>query len=157
MSTLENFIHANNLHDPEDIDALLELASIARQLIHGREYEAINNLLNYTIRCGYYEAFSWTLGILQEELENNPCRLDSFECIIGSSIPDFDQFIQILQVDFSPSDLGYETVCDNNGEVESFFNNLTYNTGFSNIYLASSENFDTKDNDYIQYKLIFKK
>jgi len=155
MNDVEKFIETNNLHDTEDIDSLLELASLVRELIGSRQYEEINEVLNYTISQGFYEGFSWAAGILQEELEKDECGLESFECIIGKSIPDFDQFIQILQVDFRPSDLGYETVCDNNGEVESFFNNITYKTGFENIYLASSENFDTKDNDYIQYKLIF--
>ena len=31
------------------------------------------------------------------------------------------------------------------------------NTRFENIFFISSENFDTKDNDYIQYKLSFVK
>ena len=157
MNTLENFIQANNLQDPGDIDALLELASMVREMVQSRSYDELCQVLRYTVSRGFSEAFSWAAGILQEEFEKENCRLADFECILGKSIPDFDEFIQILQVDFRPSDLGYETVCDDNGEVESFFNNITYTTGYGNIYLVSSENFDTKDNDYIEYKLVFRK
>lgn len=44
---------------------------------------------------------------------------------------------------------------DEHGEVESFFNNFTYRTRYKNICLLTSENFDTRDNDFIQYKLRF--
>ena len=43
------------------------------------------------------------------------------------------------------------------GEVESFLNILIYKTRYNGIYLISIENFDTKDNDFIQYKLLFTK
>ena len=52
---------------------------------------------------------------------------------------------------------GFEKVYDEHGEVESFFNVMVYKTGYPNITLVSSENFDTKDNDYVQYKLSFVK
>ena len=48
-----------------------------------------------------------------------------------------------------------ETVRDEHGEVISFFNILTYPTAYKNIFFISSENFDTKDNDYVLYKLSF--
>ena len=50
-----------------------------------------------------------------------------------------------------------EKVYDKNGEAEAFFNVMIYKTTFENVFLISSENFDNKDNDYIQYKLSFVK
>ena len=105
----------------------------------------------------FYEAFTWCMGLLQEALENQEDALQSFEFVIGKAIPNYDAFIELLQVDFHALDNGVETVYDNNGEIESFFNILVYKTGYKNIYLISLENFDTKDNDYVQYKLSFTK
>ena len=45
---------------------------------------------------------------------------------------------------------------DHDGEVQSFFNILTYKTAYPNIFLTTEENFDTKDNDFIRYRLLFK-
>ena len=38
-----------------------------------------------------------------------------------------------------------------------FFNILTYRTAYPNIFLVTEENFDTKDNDFIRYKLLFRR
>ena len=157
MEMIEHFFNNNNLHDEEDIDSLIELAAIVRTLINDNQQKKINRILQYTIEHGFYEAFVWCMGLLQESLENEECALQNFEFIIGKSIPDYDEFIERLQVDFHALDNGIETVCDNHGEVESFFNILVYKTGYKNIYLISAENFDTKDNDYVQYKLLFAK
>jgi hypothetical protein len=92
---------------------------------------------------------------LQEALEKKECTLQTFEFAIGKSIPNYNEFIERLQVDFYAFDNGVETVYDNNGDVESFFNILKYKTGYKNIHLISLENFDTKDHDYVEYKLLF--
>lgn len=155
MEMVANFISNNPLHDAEDIDSLIELADLVRALISGNKQAEINLILQYIMEHSYCEAFTWCMGLLQEELENKECALQSFEYVIGKSIPDYDAFIERLQVDFRALDNGLETVCNHNGEVESIFNILVYQTGYKNIYLISSENFDTKDNDYIQYKLSF--
>lgn len=157
MEMIENFFSNNNLHDPEDVDSLIELAALVRTLIDDNRQEEIKRILQYTIEHSYDEAFIWCIGLLQEALENQECALQGFEFVVGKSIPNYDVFIDRLQVDFHALDNGMETVCDHNGEVESFFNILVYKTGYKNIYLISSENFDTKDNDYVQYKLSFTK
>ena len=157
MEMIEKFINSNNLQDAEDIDSLLELATIVRTLINDNRQAEINHILQYTMEHSFYEAFTWCMGLLQEALENKECALQNFEFVIGKTIPNYDEFIEWVQVDFCALDNGIETVCDNNGEVESFFNILVYKTGYKNIYLISSENFDTKDNDYVQYKLLFTK
>ena len=157
MEMIENFINSNNLYDAEDIDSLIELAALVRMLIDDNQQAEISRILQYTIEHSYYEAFAWCMGLLQEALENKECVLQSFDVVIGKSIPDYDKFIEQLQVDSRVLENGVEAVCDNNGEVESFFNILVYKTGYKNIYLISSENFDTKDNDYVQYKLLFTK
>ncbi len=155
MDVLEKFFQNNNLQDSEDIDSLLEFASLVRQLIVSKRYSDITGMILYTIERNYYEAFSWSMGILQEEFGRAECELENFECMLGKYIPDYNEFMQRLQVDVNAVKNDVETVRDENGEVESFFNIFTYKTGFENIYLVSAENFDTKDNDYIQYKLSF--
>ncbi len=157
MEMIENFMNSNNLHDTEDIDSFIELATLVRTLINDNQQSAINRILQYTMEHSFYEAFTWCMGLLQEALENNECALQNFEFVIGKSIHNYDAFIEQLQVDFDALDNGFENVFDNNGEVESFFNILVYKTGYKNIYLISLENFDTKDNDYVQYKLSFTK
>lgn len=150
-------IFENLMRDPDSMDALLELASYTRQLIAEKQYTAVTEIVRRTVTDSLFEAFLWTAGILQEEFEKKDCCLDDFECHLGRSIPNFNEFMQILQAETDPMKNDVETVSDENGETTSFFNILTYKTGFANIYLVSSENFDTKDNDYIQYKLLFRK
>ena len=153
---LGTFMQNNNLQDPEDIDSLLEAAALARELIGGKQYEQINTLIVYTVENGYYEAFAWVLEILQEEFGKGAgCRLENFACELGKLIPDFNEFIQRLQVDFNVLSNDVEKQLDDHGEVESFFNIFTYETRYPNIYLVSAENFDVKDNDFIQYRLLF--
>lgn len=69
----------------------------------------------------------------------------------------YDEFVETLQVDFSSISNEIEKVYDENGEVCAFFNVMVYRTAFENIFLVSSENFDNRDNDYIQYRLLFVK
>lgn len=157
MDTLDSFLNRYDLMDADDIDQLLELASFVRQLAEAQCHDAICRLIRYTVEHSCYEAFSWLIGILQEEIENAGCALESFECVVGRSVPDYDEFISRLNVDLSVCTTGFEKVYDKNGEVESFFNVITYRTGYANIALVSSENFDTKYNDYVQYKLVFTK
>lgn len=156
MKTLEEFFRNNNLKDPEDIDSLLEAAEITRQLIGDKRYSDVCRMINYTIEEDYYEAFSWIMALLQEEFEKEEnSGLNDFTCFIGKSIANYNEFIERLNVDFNVANNDVETTLDNNGEVQSFFNIFTYNTIYKNIFLVTAENFDTKDNDFIQYKLLF--
>ena len=155
MRTLEELLKENNLKDPEDIDALLELAEITGGLIRGERYSDIELLTNYTVSNDCYEAFSWVMAALQEEFDREHCRLKDFTCFIGKSIANYDEFIRRLQVDLKAIGNDAETVMDRNGEVQSFFNILTYKTAYGNAFLVTEENFDTRDNDFINYKLMF--
>ena len=156
MKKLEEFFLDNDLQDPEDIDSLLVLADLARQMICEKRYSDISELILYTVENDYYEAFSWIMAILQEEFEKKEgFSLEDFYCDIGRSITDYTEFIDRLQVDFNVLENDVETVFDENGEVQSFFNIFKYKTTYNNIFLVSSENFDTKDNDFILYKLLF--
>ncbi len=97
------------------------------------------------------------MAALQEEFDKKEnCCLKSFSCFLGKSITNYDEFIRRLQVDLRAIDNDAETVLDHEGEVQSFFNILTYRTAYENIFLTTEENFDTKDNDFIRYKLLFK-
>ncbi len=157
MNTADTFLQNINLQDPEDIDSLLEYASVVRQLISEKQYSLINRIINYTVQNNYSEAFSWAMGILQEELVKEDSVLEDFSCPVGSSIANYDEFVSNLQVDFNSLKNYIEKVYDKNGEVEAFFNVMVYKTEYENIFLVSSENFDNKDNDYINYKLSFVK
>jgi hypothetical protein len=157
MRSLEELFRKNNLKDPDDIDALLELAEIVGGLICDERYSDIELLINYTISNEYYEAFTWVMAALQEELEKKDSyRLKDFTCFIGKSIANYDEFIHRLQVDLKAIDNDSETMIDRDGEVQSFFNILKYKTAYPNVFLITEENFDTKDNDFIWYKLQFK-
>lgn len=106
MRSLEDLLNENNLSDSSDIDALLELAEITREVIHGERYTDIELLISYTVNNGYYEAFSWIMAVLQEEFDKKDnCRLKDFTCFIGRSIVNYDVFINRLQVDLK----AYET------------------------------------------------
>ena len=157
MRSLEELFRENNLKDPDDIDALLELAEITGKLISDEQYSNMEILINYTISNEYYEAFTWVMAALQEELEKKDSyRLKDFTCFIGKSIANYDEFISRLQVNLKAIDNDSETMIDRDGEVQSFFNILKYKTAYPNVFLITEENFDTKDNDFIRYKLQFK-
>ena len=153
---LETYLQNNRLHDPEDMDALLEAAALARQLLDGGEVAGLCAMIRYTVERGYYEAFSWLMEIVQETFDKGTAReLDGSVCELGGLIPDYKEFIRRLQVDLRVQNNDVEKIPDEYGEVRSFFNIFTYQTGYPNISLMTAENFDTKDNDFIQYKLVF--
>ena len=158
MDLLEKWMQENQLQDPDNIDALLETADLTRQLINDRDYEGINKIIIYTVDHDYYECFSWVMDLMQEEFEKTKeYALDDFYCGIGRSIANYDEFAGRLKVDFNVQDHDVEKVYDEHGEAESFFNKSIYTTGYKNIFLVTSENFDTKDNDYIEYRLLFRR
>ena len=158
MRSLDELFRKNNLKDPEDIDALLELADMVSLLIHGERYPDIERLVSYPVSNDFYEAFSWIMAALQEEFDKKEnCMLKDFTCCLGRFIANYDEFIRRLQVDLKAINNDTETITDRSGEVQSFFNILTYKTAYENIFLVTEENFDTRDNDFIRYKLHFTK
>ena len=152
---IEKYLGNNNLNDADDFDALIDLAALTRELVEEKTYPDIITLINYLLQNSYYEAFSWCMEVLQEEFEKEECTLENFECPVGKSIPGYDEFIERLDVDLNAPTNGIESVDDKYGEVESFYNILVYRTKYDNINLVSSENFDNKDNDFVEYKLSF--
>ena len=157
MDDVLKLLQNNHIYDLEDFDSLLELASLMRNLIDSVQYSAVNDIIIYSIKQEHYEALSWIIGILQEEFEKVDSHLEDFECCLGHSIPNYDELMQLLQVDMDPVKYEIRKVLDENGEAQAFFNIYTYKTSYDNIFLISSENFDTRDNDYIQYKLAVRK
>jgi hypothetical protein len=152
---LEKLMKDRDLQDSEDIDFLLEVADLVRQQIGSRKDFEISALLNELIQNNFYEAFSWTMELLQEEFEKKEGGLGDFVCQIGRFVTNFDEFADRLQMDSRPLHQDTENAYDTNGEIQSFSYIRTYQTKYKNIFLLSSENFDTKDNDYIQYRLLF--
>ena len=49
MELIEHFINNNNLHDTEDMDSLIDLASLVRTLINNNQQAEINRVLQYTM------------------------------------------------------------------------------------------------------------
>ena len=155
MRTMDDFYQNNRLSDPDDIDALLEVAEIVRHLLCNELYSDICQLINYTVRNGYFEAFSWITAVLQEEYENpENTGLADISCELGRSIPHYNDFTGRLNVDFNVIDNDVEKTFDKHGEVQSFFNIYKYKTAYKNIFLVTEENFDLLDNDFIRYKLL---
>ena len=136
------------LEKPEDLEVLLEIADAVRSFSDQGRREDIAGLIRYTIRFGYHEALYWILGILEEG------ALGGFECPIGRTIPDYEDFIRRLGVDLRAFQNDVVQVRDENGEVQSFFNIIRYQTAFDHIDLVTRENFDARDNDYIEYWLV---
>ena len=155
MGIPESFFQNNRLADPDDIDALLELAEMTRGLIAQRDHAGLERLAGYAAENGLCEAFSWIMGLVQEELEENSCRLESFSCDLGESIGAFDAILGVLEMDWTALRSDAVKVFDANGEVRSFCNIFTYRTRYPNIFAVSCESFDTLDNDHIRYKLLF--
>lgn len=157
MEQVERFLQSSDLRDPEDLDALLALAELVRTLIAENRQEALGRMIGHILEQGCGEAFSWCLDLLQEALEQPEGMPAPFEIPLGGAIPDFDGFLARLGADLRPCGLDTETILDTHGQVESFYNILIYKTAYPNILLVSAENFDTKDNDFIQYKLVCKR
>lgn len=156
MQNQEKIFRKIPLDDPEDLDVLLDIADLVRAAIDKTDFNAINTLIRYTVKYSYYEAFSWVLGILEETYGRGNGSLPDFECEIGRLIPDYREFVSRLQVDLRACGTDVVPIRDELGEVQAFFNVISYQTGFAHIDLVTMENFDAKDNDYILYKLELK-
>ena len=155
MEITDAFLNNLPLNDEDNMESLLELAELLRTLIAAGQQDDMIRIIQYTVDKGFLEAFVWCMELLQEALENEDACIQSFECVIGSSVHHYDDLIERLQVNLHAPDNSVKTVFDKNGEVDSFFNILAYKTRYRNISFVSSENFDTKDNDSVEYKLIF--
>lgn len=143
------------LEDPEDMDTLLEFADLVRSALEKRRFEDFGVLIRYTVSHGYHEALYWALGIAQEHRESMAGGPEIL-CTIGKLIPDYSGFISRLGVNLNAFSNDVEPIRDENGEIQSFYNIIRYETCFSRIALVTSENFDAKDNDFIEYRLIIR-
>lgn len=145
----EKFLKENNIHNLEEIESLLELASLVRELYITQRWEQLSQVVLYCVEKGFFEGLSWIIETLKEEGE--------FQCVLGKSIANYDSFVEALNINMDPVREEIQKIYDENGEPEAFFNINVYETGYENVYLISSENFDNKDNDFIQYKLSISK
>lgn len=153
IDMMEQVLQDLPLAEPEELDTLLEVAETVRELIRERREQELSALIQYTIRHRYYEAFVWAIGIL-EECFGNDASMSEMRLELGSVIPDFREFMSRLQVDLRAVGNDVQTVPDEHGEIQSFFNILHYKTGFEHLELVTSENYDARDNDYIRYLLV---
>ena len=151
MEEIEEFLKDKNLTNIECIDDFLELSDYTRNLVLKKEYEKLSKLINYIVENGFFEALSWVISIIEEN-----CNEDLL-CNFGNKINNYDKFVNALKVEVDPYISTIKKITEKYGEVESFFNILIYKTKYNGIFLISMENFDTKDNDFIQYKLLFTK
>ncbi len=140
----------------EDMDLMLEVAGIARELLQKEDTGGICLLVSTLVKRGLYESFTWVMEIIREEYSRDESRkMADMTCELGASIPDYDGFIAALKADMRVLKNDVRTVPDENGEPQAFFNELMYRTGYPNVFLVTTENFDTRDNDYIRYSLLF--
>ena len=151
MKDVEEFLKDKNLTNIEYINDFLELSDYTRNLVLKKEYEKLSKLINYIVENGFFEALSWVISIIEEN-----CNED-FLCDLGNKINNYDEFVSALKVEVDPYISTIKKITEKYGEVESFFNILIYKTKYNGIFLISMENFDTKNNDFIQYKLLFTK
>ena len=157
MERVEEFLENNKILDADNIDALLKLSDYVRDLIKIVEFSQISELIKYVIENKAFETLSWIFSILEETYENkdNSEGIADFLHDLGRKIENYDEIIEFLGVTDSVYDSTTKFVLDNHGEVDSFFNISIYKTKYANGYLIGAENFDVKDNDFIQYKLLF--
>lgn len=84
--------------------------------------------------------------------------LENYSCKLGRQINQYNNFIENMNIKMQPIFNDIKKVNnDEYNEVNSFYNIQTYETKYRNIFLVSSENFDNKDEDFIEYKLLFSK
>ena len=154
---LLNTLNDTGLTVPEeDMDFMLEVAGTAREFLQKEDTGGICSLVSALVKRGLYESFTWVMEIIREEYSKDESRkMADMTCELGASIPDYDGFITALKADMRVLKNDVRTVPDENGEPQAFFNELTYRTGYPNIFLVTTESFDTRDNDYIRYSLLF--
>lgn len=151
MKDVEEFLKDKNLTNIEYINDFLELSDYTRNLVSEKEYAKLSKLIKYIQENEFFEALSWIISILEEN-----CNQD-FLCDLGNKINNFDEFTNVLKIEEDPYISGIKKVTEKYDEVESFFNLLIYKTRYKGAFLISMEKFDTKDNDFIQYKLLITK
>ena len=140
--------------DPESLEFLLDFSELLREALAEKRFEDAAACIRYTVNHSCHEAFYWAIGTLEETWSQAVDALPDFECVLGKSIPDYNEFISRLQVELNAFENDVEPVRDEHGEIQSFYNIISYRTGFPHIRLVTSENFDTRDNDFIEYRLI---
>jgi len=156
MKDVEEFLKDKNLSSTEYIDDFLKLSDYTRELVTEKEYIKINKLIKHILSSKSFEAFSWIISILQEKYSDKDNRdIEEFLCDLGKKIDNYNEFTNVLGVQTEPYATTMKTITGKDGEIESFYNILIFKTNYKEIYLISMENFDTRDNDFIQYKLLF--
>ena len=141
------------LEDAEDLDVLLEFADLVRDALAQGRFPDLAAYVRYTVLRGYHEALSWALELLQEYRDRTAGGME-LVCVLGQLIPDYNGFISRLGVDLNAFSNDVEPIRDENGEIQSFYNIIRYQTAFPGITLVTSENFDARDNDFIEYRLV---
>lgn len=157
MKEVEEFLNGKNLLNSDEIEDFLELSDYTRELISNGEYGKVGELVKTVLSSKYFEAFSWVTSILQEKYGDEKCNIKDFSCNLGRKIDNYDEFTNVLGIDPEPYTTTMKTITGKDGEIQSFYNILILKTNYTGTYLVSMENFDTKDNDFIQYKLLFTK
>ena len=153
MELHEQIVRDLPLEDAEDLDVLLEFADLIREALAQGRLTDLSAYVRYTVRHGYHEALSWALELFQEYRDRTAGGME-LECVLGKLIPDYNGFISRLGVDLNAFSNDVEPIRDENGEIQSFYNIIRYQTAFPGITLVTSENFDTRDNDFIEYRLV---
>lgn len=152
-ASLEEFLDNEDPAAAEGLDFLLETADLVRSVLSEKRFEDLCLIIAHEVKHGFYEALSWSMDLIQEAYEKDE-GMPPFTCSLGGSLPGFDLFEKTLRVRPDAVKNEIRKITDGNGEVKEFFNICVYPTQYQAVFLVSSENFDTRDNDYIRYSLV---
>lgn len=136
-----------------NIEELLNLTQNIREYLKNGQLSKVEEKIQVTIEESNYEAFHWIVATIEEQYDNK--NLNQEICIIlGNQIRNYNLFIENIEIK-QIADPIIQIVSDKNKEVESFFHILIRSTKYKYLYLVSKEKYDLKDNDAIEYVLLF--
>lgn len=135
------------------IEELLNLTQNIREYLKNEQLSKVKEKIQVAIEESNYEAFHWIVATIEEQYDNK--NLNQEICIIlGNQIRNYNLFIENIEIK-QIADPIIQIVSDKNKEVESFFHILIRSTKYKYLYLVSKEKYDLKDNDAIEYVLLF--
>lgn len=150
---INSFLNNKNIKDENDINMFLELTQLIRELLeqNNKNYIEIGNIINIMLKNQNIEAIDWIILTIEE---NRKIEYKDIVISLGEKIEFYNEFIKYIKVDETPI---YNISLDKSIDIQEYalLNVNIYSTKYQYLYLACIENFNTLDNDFAEYKLIF--
>lgn len=150
---INSFLNNKNIKDENDINMFLELTQLIRELLeqNNNNYIEIGNIINIMLKNQNIEAIDWIILTIEE---NRKIEYKDIVISLGEKIEFYNEFIKYIKVDETPI---YNISLDKSIDIQEYalLNVNIYSTKYQYLYLARIENFNTLDNDFAEYKLIF--